>query len=128
MPEPTGQPGNTDNSRAAWLHAHKDDPDFLDNSGVIPPPTGVGNSQSRKAEKEWADYYQANKDDPDLRGEPMPAPTKSRGRPSRNMGARISVRFTPEEMEGIRSRSQEEGLYYPELVHRAVNAYCKKEP
>jgi hypothetical protein len=80
-----------------------------------------------RTEQEWADYYQAHKDDPDLWGDPVPPPKRSRGRPSRNMGARISVRFTPEEMAGIRARSQEEGLYYSEVVRRAVHAYCQKE-
>ena len=77
-------------------------------------------------EQEWADYYQAHKDDPDLWGEPVPAPKRSRGRPSRNMGARISVRFTPEEMEGIRAISEKEDLTYSEVVRRAVNQQSRK--
>jgi hypothetical protein len=80
-----------------------------------------------KTEREWADYYQAHKDDPGLWGEVVPPPKKGRGRPSRNMGARISVRFTPEEMAGIRARSREDGLYYSEVVRRAVHAYCQKK-
>ena len=79
-----------------------------------------------KTEKEWAAYYQAHKDDPDLWGEPVPPPKKARGRPSRNLGARISVRFTPEEMDGIRAKSKEEGLTYSEVVRRAVNEQCRK--
>jgi hypothetical protein len=79
-----------------------------------------------KTEQEWADYYQAHKDDRDLWGEPVPVPKRSRGRPSRNMGARISVRFTPEEMAGIRATSMAEGLTYSEVVRRAVNLACMK--
>ena len=75
---------------AAWYHEHKDDPDFLDNFEVVPPPK------------------------------------PSRGRPSRNMGARISVRFTPEEMEGIRATAKEEGLTYSEVVRRAVHEQSQK--
>lgn len=77
-----------------------------------------------KTEKEWADYYQAHRDDPELWGDPVPPPRKARGRPSRNMGARISVRFTPEEMTGIRAKSLEEGLTYSEVVRRAVHKQC----
>jgi hypothetical protein len=79
-----------DSALAAWYHEHKDDPDFLDNFEVVPPPK------------------------------------RSRGRPSRNMGARISVRFTPEEMEAIRATSKKEGLTYSEVVRRAVNEQSRK--
>lgn len=79
-----------------------------------------------KTEQEWADYYQAHKDDPDLWGEPVPPPKRPRGRPSRGMGARISVRFTPEEMEGIRATAKKEGLTYSEVVRRAVHEQSKK--
>jgi hypothetical protein len=79
-----------------------------------------------KTEQEWADYYQAHKDDPDLWGEPVPAPKNARGRPSRGMGARISVRFTPEEMAGIREGAAASGLTYSEFVRRAVNTQCMK--
>ena len=81
-----------------------------------------------KTEQEWADYYQAHKDDPELWGEPVPAPKKSRGRPSRNMGARISVRFTPEEMAGIRALAAAQGATYSEVVRRAVIAQSRKTP
>ena len=75
-----------------------------------------------------AAWYQAHKDDPDFwdNFEVVPPPKRSRGRPSRNMGARISVRFTPEEMAGIRARSVEEGITYSEVVRRAVSAQCPK--
>jgi hypothetical protein len=79
-----------------------------------------------QTEQEWADFYQANKDDPDLWGEPVPPPKRSRGRPSRNMGARISVRFTPDEMAGIRAKAEEEDISYSEVVRQAVNAQCLK--
>ena len=77
-------------------------------------------------EQEWADYYQAHKDDPDLWGESVPPPKKPRGRPSEGRGARISVRFTPEEMAVIRAKSKEQGITYSEIVRQAVNAQCMK--
>ena len=86
-----------------------------------------GSKAQPRTEQEWADYYQTHKDDPDLWGEPVPAPKRSRGRPSRNMGARISVRFTPEEMAGIRARAADEGITYSEVVRQAVNAQCLKD-
>ena len=73
-----------------------------------------------QTEQEWADYFQAHKDDPDLWGDPVPPPKRPRGRPSRNMGARISVRFTPEEMVGIREKARVGGISYSEVVRRAV--------
>jgi hypothetical protein len=75
-----------------------------------------------------AAWYQAHKDDPDfLDGfEVVPPPKRPRGRPSRRMGARISVRFTPEEMVGIREKAKEQGLTYSEVVRQAVNAQCLK--
>jgi hypothetical protein len=79
-----------------------------------------------KTEKEWADYYQAHKDDPDLWGDPVPPPKRPRGRPSLGRGARISVRFTPEEMAGIRAKSKAEGITYSEVVRRAVAAQSSK--
>ena len=81
-----------------------------------------------QTEQEWADYYQAHKDDPEVWGDVVPPPKKPRGRPSQNMGARISVRFTPEEMKSIRAKSQEEGVTYSEVVRRAVHDLCRKAP
>jgi len=75
-----------------------------------------------------AAWYEEHKDDPDFLDnfEDDPPPKRARGRPSRNMGARISVRFTPEELAGIRAKSEEEGISYSEVVRRAVNAQCLK--
>ncbi|HEX5368739.1 MAG TPA: ribbon-helix-helix protein, CopG family [Dehalococcoidia bacterium] len=74
-----------------------------------------------------AAWYQEHKNDPDFLEafEVVPPPKKPRGRPSQNMGARISVRFTPEEMESIRAKSQEEGVTYSEVVRRAVQELCR---
>jgi hypothetical protein len=75
----------------------------------------------KEPKTEQADYYQAHEDDPNPWGEPVPPPKRTRGRPSQGRGARISVRFTPEEMAGIRAQSEEEGITYSEVVRRAVN-------
>ena len=76
-----------------------------------------------------AAWYQEHKDDPDFLDnfEVVPSPKPPRGRPSRNMGARISVRFTPEEMVSIRAIAKDDGIYYSEVVRRAVNAYCQQK-
>ncbi len=86
----------------------------------------VPNQESEESVR--AAWYQAHKDDADFlqEFEVIPVPARARGRPSRNMGARISVRFTPEEMAGIRAKSVAEGISYSEVVRRAVNTECLK--
>ncbi|MPZ13996.1 MAG: hypothetical protein GEU73_06165 [Chloroflexi bacterium] len=71
-------------------------------------------------EQEWADFYQAHKDDPEIWSDPVPAPVRPRGRPSQGRGAKITVRFTAEELAHIRSEARETGTSYSEVVRRAV--------
>jgi hypothetical protein len=75
-----------------------------------------------------AAWYQEHKNDSDFLDnfEVVPPPKRSRGRPSRGMGARITVRFTPEEMVGIRATAKKEGLTYSEVVRRAVHEQSRQ--
>jgi hypothetical protein len=79
-----------------------------------------------QTEQEWAEFYQAHKDDPELWEEPEPAPRGRRpGRPSQGMTETITVRFTPAEAEIIRqAAAAEEGMTFSEAVRRAVRAYA----
>ena len=79
-----------------------------------------------RTEQEWADFYQAHKDDPEIWGEEVPPPPRPRGRPSKGMAGRISVRFTPEEMHDIKAKAQEEGIFLSAVVRRAVEAYVAR--
>jgi hypothetical protein len=83
-------------------------------------------SKAPRTEQEWADFYQAHKDDPEVWGEEVPPPRKQRGRPSKGMAGRISVRFTPEEMHDIKARAHKEGIFLSDVVRRAVAAYVGK--
>jgi hypothetical protein len=78
-----------------------------------------------QTEQEWADFYQAHKDDPEIWGDPVPTQSRRRGRPSRGLEARITVRFTPEETAIIHRVAEAEGLLFSEVVRRAVRAFAE---
>ena len=76
-----------------------------------------------QTEQELADFYQAHKDDPDIWGDPEPAPRRP-GRPSKGLSATITVRFTPEEVALIRKAAQITGApTYSEILRNALKAY-----
>ncbi len=81
-------------------------------------------TEEPQTEQEWAAYYQAHKDDPDLWSEPVPAPPRRRGRPSRGLEARITVRFTREELALIDRIAAAEGKSYVDVIRHAVHAYA----
>ena len=85
-------------------------------------------TETLKTEEEVAAWYQAHKDDPDFldQFEEVPPPPRPRGRPSKGMAGRISVRFTPEEMHDIKAKAQEEGIFLSAVVRRAVEAYVAR--
>lgn len=78
-----------------------------------------------QTEQEWADYFQAHKDDPDEWGDPAPPPAivrRAGGRPSQGRhGGVITVRFTPEEMTLIRHEARERESTYSEVIRRALD-------
>jgi hypothetical protein len=88
--------------------------------------TGLEQGWAPKTEQEWAAWYQAHKDDPDFLdnfGEVVPPPPD---RPRRRLGARISVSFTPDELDVIRAKSHETCLSYVEVVKQAVLSHLQK--
>lgn len=75
-----------------------------------------------KTEQEWADFYQAHKDDPAIWGEPEPAPIRRpRGRPSQGRSAVITVRFTPDEAAIIRREAEASETTYSDVIRHAVH-------
>jgi len=56
------------------------------------------------SESERADYYEENKDDPEIWGESAPA------KPRRRLASMISVRLSPEEAEVIRAAADQRDL------------------
>src|SRR5205085_12639200 len=93
---------------------------------------GAGEVAAMKApqtEQEWADFYQAHKDDPDIWGDPEPAPLKRpRGRPSQGRSAVITVRFTPEEAAIIRREAEAMEVTYSEVIRRAIQRLAEQPP
>jgi hypothetical protein len=80
-----------------------------------------------QTEQEWADYYQAHKDDPDEWGDPVPAPKRRPGRPSEGRSVAFTVRFTPEEFELIARDAELHELRYSEAIRRAVRLLSSNE-
>lgn len=69
-----------------------------------------------------AAYYEANKDNPDLWGDPdEPTPTKRRS----GLAASITVRFSEDEAEAIRRLAQETHMTYSEIVRKAVLVFTR---
>jgi hypothetical protein len=75
-----------------------------------------------QTEQEWADFYQAHKDDPEIWGEPVASPIRKVGRPSRGLAMRITVRFSPDEAAIIRRIAEEQEVPLSEVVRQAVLA------
>ncbi len=72
-------------------------------------------------ERDWAEFYEQHKDDPEMWGEPVegtPSPRR-RGR----LSATIAVRFPPEEASGIRELAKNLGVSYSDVVRRAVREF-----
>jgi hypothetical protein len=84
-----------------------------------------------QTEQEWADYYQAHKDDPEEWGDPVPPPPavlkRARGRPSQRRSAVITVRFTPEEMAIVRQDARAHESTYSDVIRRAVQLLAEKQ-
>jgi hypothetical protein len=74
---------------------------------------------SRK--KDDAAFYEANRDNDDLWGEPVSAAPPRRA----GMAATITVRFPEQEAELIRRLSEELQLTYSEIVRQAVQAFIQ---
>lgn len=72
--------------------------------------------------REGASYYEAQRDDPDLWGEP-----EDPGELPRRTGltATIAVRFSAEEAEAIRRVAREAELTYSEVVRQAVQMFVQ---
>ena len=77
-------------------------------------------------EQQLPDYYQAHKDDPDEWSDPVPAPPRGPGRPSRGLLSRITVRFTREETRLLDRISESHGWTYAEAIRQAVLAYANQ--
>lgn len=71
-------------------------------------------------DREFADYFQAHKDDPEEWSDAEPAPEFVRKRKSRDLSMKIAVRFTLDEGALIRSEAARLKLPYSEVVRRAV--------
>jgi hypothetical protein len=85
-------------------------------------------TEEPRTEQEWADFYQAQKDDLDI-WEEVPSPIKRPpGRPSQGFASRITVRFTPTETDIIRRAARAQGVGYSEVVRRAVLALEGRAP
>ena len=81
-----------------------------------------------KTEQEWADFYQAHKEDPDMWGDPEPGPIKRpRGRPTPGRSAVITVRFNPEEATIIRREAEATEASYSDVIRRAVHLLAGQE-
>lgn len=78
-------------------------------------------------EQELADYFQAHKDDED-EWEEAPPPSFAKKRKSRELSMKITVRFTPEEGDLIRSEATRLKLPYSEVVRRAVQHLVRPAP
>src|SRR5207302_6739742 len=82
-----------------------------------------------QSEQEWANFYQTHKDDPDIWGDPEPAPSKRpRGRPGQGRSAMITVRFTPEEAAIIRREAEATETTYSEVIRRAIRLLAEHRP
>ena len=80
------------------------------------------NEREPRTDDEWADYYQAHRDEID-EWEEVPSPIKRRtGRPSRGLSATITVRFTPEEAHIIYRLADEDRTTLSEIVREAVRS------
>jgi hypothetical protein len=69
-----------------------------------------------------AEFYERHKDDPEVWGEPVEAPMAKR---HGGLGATITVRFSEEEAELLRSLAARLDMTYSELVRKAVNDYIR---
>jgi hypothetical protein len=88
--------------------------------------SGLERGWAPKTEQEWADWYQAHKDDLDFLEGAEEVPPPNPDRPRRRRGARICVSFTPDELDLIRAKSHETGLMYTEVVKQAVLLHLQK--
>ncbi len=71
-------------------------------------------------EKDWADFYEQHKDDPDMWGEPEEGtPSAPRGR----LSVTVTVRFAPDEASDLREVARELGASYSDIVRRAVRTF-----
>ena len=71
-----------------------------------------------------AAFYEANRDEPDLWGEPVkPEPLPRR----QGLAATITVRFSEEEAAAICHLAKEADLTYSEIVRRAVQAFTRPQ-
>jgi hypothetical protein len=73
------------------------------------------------SEAERAAFYQAQKDDPAVWGEPEKRP---RGRPSQGLKTIVTVRFTAEEAAILRRRAAATGESYSTVIRRALRDGC----
>ena len=78
-----------------------------------------------ETDQEWADYFQAHKEDPDEWGDAEPPPAivtaRPRGRPSQGRSSVITVRFNPAEMTVIRREAGKQESTYSDVIRRAVH-------
>jgi predicted transcriptional regulator len=72
-------------------------------------------------EKDWAEFYEQHKDDPDMWGEPEEGPPVARHR----LSATVTVRFSPEEVAQMREVARELNVSYSEIVRRAVRKFIQ---
>ncbi len=71
-------------------------------------------------ERDWAEFYRAHKDDPEMWGEPEEdAPPARPGA----LSATITVRFSPDEAADLRELAEEMGATYSEIVRLAVRKF-----
>lgn len=73
-------------------------------------------------EKEWAEFYQQHKDDPEMWGEPEQSTSPP---PRGSLRATITVRFSPEEAFEIRELAKKLGVAYSDVVRRAVSEFIR---
>lgn len=71
-------------------------------------------------EKDWASYYQENKDDLEVWGEPEEDVSAPR---SGGLNATITVRFSSEEAADLRELARELDASYSEIVRLAVRKF-----
>jgi hypothetical protein len=81
-----------------------------------------------QTEQEWADYYQAHKDDPGFWDdwERVDPPVKLRrgpGRPGQGLSARVAVRLSPEEVTWLGQEAATTGQTFSEILRAALQAF-----
>jgi crotonobetainyl-CoA:carnitine CoA-transferase CaiB-like acyl-CoA transferase len=73
-------------------------------------------------EKDWAEFYQQHKDDPEMWGAPEPSTSPAR---RGSLRATITVRFSPEEASEIRELAKKLDVTYSDVVRRAVSEFIR---